>query len=92
MALSAEEQALLNGEKRNLPFLPALGGWYNEEEVEALTQSLRESMEWRVGFSGNDIAEFEREFAEYCDVKYAFAVNSCGTRPRWGDASAESRS
>ena len=41
MALSAEEQALLNGEKRNLPFLPALGGWYNEEEVEALTQSLR---------------------------------------------------
>ncbi len=79
MALSAEEQALLNGEKRNLPFLPALGGWYNEEEVEALTQALRESMEWRVGFTGNDIAEFEREFAEYCDVKYAFAVNSCGT-------------
>lgn len=65
--------------KPSYPGLPPLGGWYTEEEVDALVQALRESMDWRVGFSGAQVAEFERAFASYCDVAHAIALNSCGT-------------
>lgn len=76
--LTREEQALLDAGKRHLPF-PPLGGWYTEEEVEAITRVLRESMDWKKGFGGPDVAQFERQFAAYCDVKHAIAFNSCGT-------------
>ncbi|MBM4079144.1 MAG: DegT/DnrJ/EryC1/StrS family aminotransferase [Planctomycetes bacterium] len=66
-------------DKSSFPPLPPLGGWYTEEEVEAVTRALRESMDWRVGFGGKEIAEFEAAFARYCDVKHALALNSCGT-------------
>ena len=65
--------------RRNYAGLPALGGWYTEEEFEAVVRALRESMDWRVGFAGNQIAEFEAAFARYCGVQYAIALNSCGT-------------
>ena len=65
--------------KQFYPGLPALGGWFTEEEVEAVTQALRESMDWRVGFSGPQIGEFEQAFADYCGVEHAIALNSCGT-------------
>jgi perosamine synthetase len=65
--------------KRWYPALPPLGGWYTEEEFEAIVGALRESMDWRVGFAGNQIAEFEAAFAKYCGVQHAIAINSCGT-------------
>jgi len=61
------------------PPLPPLGGWFTEEEVDALTAALRESMDWRVGFHGAQITEFENAFAAYCGVDHALALNSCGT-------------
>ena len=61
------------------PPLPPLGGWFTEAEVEAVTAALRESMDWRVGFHGAQIAEFEEAFAAYCKVEHAMALNSCGT-------------
>jgi len=64
---------------RAYPPLPPLGGWYSEEEIQAVTAALRESADWRKGFHSSDIAAFEQEFAAYCGVKHAFAVNSCGT-------------
>ena len=70
---------ILRQGKRNLPWLPALGGWFNEEEMQALNAALREAMDWKKGFSGPDIAKFEEEFARYCGTKYAVALNSCGT-------------
>jgi dTDP-4-amino-4,6-dideoxygalactose transaminase len=78
MELTRDEQALLDAGKRHFPF-PELGGWYSEEEFDAITRVLRESMDWRVGFHGPEIGQFEREFAAYCGVKHAIAVNSCGT-------------
>lgn len=40
------------GERRpSYPGLPPLGGWHTEDKVDALVQALRESMDWRVGFS-----------------------------------------
>ena len=64
---------------RNYPGLPPLGGWYTEEEIEAVVACLRDSMDWRKGFSGSEIALFEAAFAEYCGVKHAIGLNSCGT-------------
>ncbi len=61
------------------PGLPPLGGWYTEEEFDAVVRALRESMDWRVGFSGPQIGEFEQAFADYCRVKHAIALNSCGS-------------
>ncbi len=65
--------------ERDFPALPGLGGWYTEEEVEAVTRALRASMDWRTGFSGPQIGEFEEAFAAYCGVEHAIALNSCGT-------------
>jgi perosamine synthetase len=64
---------------RNYPGLPPLGGWYTEEEIEAVVACLRDSMDWRKGFSGPEIGEFEAAFAAYHDVRHAIALNSCGT-------------
>jgi dTDP-4-amino-4,6-dideoxygalactose transaminase len=64
---------------RSYPGLPPLGGWFTEEEVEALTTALRDSMDWRKGFSGPEIAQFDEAFAAYCGVTHAIALNSCGT-------------
>ncbi|TRZ96036.1 DegT/DnrJ/EryC1/StrS family aminotransferase [bacterium] len=58
-----------------------LGGWYTESEIDAAVRSIRESMDWSVGFGPNPkvIAEFEKAFAEYCGAKHAVAINGCGT-------------
>jgi dTDP-4-amino-4,6-dideoxygalactose transaminase len=64
---------------RNYPALPPLGGWFTEEEVEAVMVCLRDAMDWRKGFSGPEVAQFEEAFAAYCGVKHAIALNSCGT-------------
>ena len=64
---------------RNYPGLPPLGGWYTEEEVEALVACLRDSMNWRKGITGPEVGQFEDAFAAYCGVKHAIALNSCGT-------------
>lgn len=57
-----------------------LGGWFTDEEIDAVTSIMRRSMEWTVGFDhGQEIENFEKAFAEYCDAKYAVAINSCGT-------------
>lgn len=65
--------------ERNYPGLPPLGGWFTEEEVEAVVACVRDSMDWRKGFSGSETAQFEQAFAEYCGVKHAIGLNSCGT-------------
>jgi perosamine synthetase len=59
---------------------PDLGGWYTEEELEAVNVAIRESMDWTVGFKPHDeIREFEQEFADYVGSKYALAINGAGT-------------
>ncbi len=64
---------------RDYPGLPPLGGWFTDEEVDAIGECLRDSMNWRQGFGGAEIGQFEEAFAEYCGVKHAIALNSCGT-------------
>ena len=63
-----------------VPGEPALGSWYTEEEVDALTAAMRQSMDWRVGFRPNpQVDEFEHAFASYCGAQHAFACTSAGT-------------
>ena len=61
------------------PAEPLLGGWYTEEEVEAAVKAIRDSMDWHVGFTGDEIKEFEKTFAEYIGTKYAISINGAGT-------------
>jgi len=60
-----------------------LGAWYTEAEVEAIVRTVRESMDWTVGFGVRgrvkEVEEFENAFAEYCGTKYAVATNAGGT-------------
>ena len=60
MELTRDEETLLDAGKRDLPF-PTLGGWFTDEEVGALTDALRDSLDWRVGFHGPQVDQFERE-------------------------------
>lgn len=69
----------MSAPNRDYPSLPPLGGWYTEEEVEAVVACMRDSMDWRKGFGGPEIGQFEEAFAAYCGVKHAIAFNSCGT-------------
>jgi len=64
---------------RDYPALPPLGGWFTDEEVQAVMETLRDSMDWRTGFGGPEIGQFEAAFAAYCGVEHAIAVNSCGS-------------
>ena len=59
---------------------PMMSGWYTEEEVDAVVESVRSSMDWTVGFGFwcEEIVEFERRFAAYCGTEYAVSITSCG--------------
>ncbi len=60
---------------------PLLGGYYTEEEIEAVVKTIRASMDPSVGFGFNveEIQNFEREFAEFCGTKHAISINGAGT-------------
>lgn len=59
---------------------PMLGGTYGEEEIEAVVQAMRSSMDPCVGFGFicEEIQAFEREFAEYCGTAHALTINGAG--------------
>jgi dTDP-4-amino-4,6-dideoxygalactose transaminase len=60
---------------------PWLGGYYGEEEVEAVVRVLRASIrDTSVGFGFicDEIEEFERVFAEYIGTKYAISIANAG--------------
>ena len=60
---------------------PMLGGWYTEEEIDAVVKAIRSSMDPAVGFGFfcDEILEFEQKFAEYIGTRYALSVTSAGT-------------
>jgi len=60
------------------PAEPNLGGWYTETEIEAATESIRSSMDWRVGFGFivDEIIEFEQSFANYCGTDFAISLST----------------
>lgn len=71
-------------EPKNVPWWgePNFGSWYTEAEIDAVVNAIRSSMHWSVGFghggSSDEIEKFENAFAEYCAVKHAIAITSCG--------------
>ena len=63
------------------PGEPLLGGWYTEEEIEVAVKTIRESMDWRVGFGFicDEIINFERAFANYVGTADCVSINGAGT-------------
>ena len=59
---------------------PNLASYYGKKEINAVMKVLRESKHWSVGFGPNplEILTFEKDFAKFCDVKYAIAVSNNG--------------
>ena len=63
------------------PGEPLLGGWYTEEEIDVVVRTIRESMDWTVGFGFicDEIKQFEAAFAEYCGTADCVSINGAGT-------------
>ncbi len=59
---------------------PSLGSVYGEEEIEAVVEAIRSSMNPTAGFtsSSEPIVQFEREFADYVGTNHAITINSAG--------------
>ena len=60
---------------------PLLGGYYTEEEIDAVVATMRESMDWSVGFGfmTQEILDFEEAFADFCGTEFAISINGAGT-------------
>lgn len=69
-------------EPKHVPWWGELnfGAWYTETEIDAAVKAIRDSMHWSVGFGPNakEIEDFENSFAQYCGVRHAIAITSCG--------------
>lgn len=64
------------------PAEPMLGGWYTEEEIEAATKAIRDSMDPTTvgfGFICPEILDFEAALAAYCGAAEAISINGAGT-------------
>ena len=62
------------------PGEPLLGGWYTEEEIDTVVETIRASMDWRAGFGFicDEIVNFEKAFAEYCGAEDSVSINGAG--------------
>jgi len=71
--------------ERVYPPEPGHGGWHTEEDLQAVTEVMRKSMDWHVGFltfgkhQRPEIFEFEEAFAQYCGTQYCVSLNGAGT-------------
>ena len=59
---------------------PWLGGWYTDEEFEAVMHTIKDSIDPFVGFGFfcDEIVNFEQAFAEYCGTADAVSITSAG--------------
>jgi dTDP-4-amino-4,6-dideoxygalactose transaminase len=67
---------------------PYLGAYYTDEEIKAVVETIRASMDPSIGFigslrgkyvEGNPLEKFEREFADFRGMKHCIAINGAGT-------------
>ena len=59
---------------------PKLGSTVDEDDIQAVTEVMRQSMTERKSLKGDKLlSEFERAFADYVGAQHAIAINSCGT-------------
>jgi len=80
---AARRKQLIDEQKPEVvwPGEPLLGGWYGEEEIEVVVNTIRESMDWTQGFGFicPEIENFEKAFAEYAGSADAVSINGAGT-------------
>jgi len=77
-----QREAILSRNRLSLPWPgePHLGGWYQDEEIDAAVQTIRKSMDpvQGFGFICEEIEQFESAFAEYCGTEHAVSITSAG--------------
>ncbi len=81
-AATWQQTALRRGRPGPLwPGEPLLGGYYGDEEIEAVTRTIRASQDPLVGFGFicPEIEEFEAAFAAYCGAADCVTINGAGT-------------
>src|SRR5437763_15712106 len=63
------------------PGEPLLGGYYTDEEFEAVTRAMRDAMDPTVGFGFicREIEELEAAFAAHCGTHDCLTVHSADT-------------
>jgi len=78
----ARRQQILQQQSLTKPWPgePMLGGWYTEEEIEAVVATIRDSMDPETGFGFfcEEITNFEQAFADYCGTNYAVSITNAG--------------
>jgi dTDP-4-amino-4,6-dideoxygalactose transaminase len=75
------KDALKKGVSMEWPPEPILGSHYGEEEIEAVVNTIRDSMDPRVGFgfaNCTEIEQFEREIAQWVGTDYCVTINGAG--------------
>ena len=60
---------------------PHLGSYYDQEEIDAAVQCIRDSMAYDAGFGfiTREILDFEAAFASYCGTEHCISINGAGT-------------
>ncbi len=60
---------------------PHIGGYYGEEEIDTVVQTIRDSMDPNEGFGFicEEIEQFEQQFAAYCSADECVSINGAGT-------------
>ena len=80
MTASERKKALAAGISIAWPPEPLLGSHFEEEEIQAVVKTMRDSMDPRVGFGFicEEITRFEEVFAAWVGAKYCVSVNGAG--------------
>lgn len=80
---SAQRSKILQrgGPQVNWPGEPLLGSYYDEEEIEVVVKTIRESLDPTVGFGFicPEIEQFEAAFAQYCGTVDSVSINGAGS-------------
>jgi len=63
------------------PGEPLLGGYYTQEEIDVVVDTIKGSMspDKGFGFICEEIEEFEAAFADYCGAKHCVSINGAGS-------------
>lgn len=81
MDVKRAEEVLRRGRlSLDWPAEPLLGSYYGEEEIEAIVETVRDSLDPRVGFGFicAEIERFEQAFARYVGADYCVSINGAG--------------
>src|SRR5690242_8937300 len=81
MEYSSRKKILQRGLEQPWRSEPLLGSYYDEEEIEVVVKTIRDSMDPAKGFGFicEEIEQFEAAFAAYCGTADSVSINGAGS-------------